>query len=148
MLQAALCLAFYGFLSSEFTTLSWGTFNLAIHATTADVSSSTSVLCPASVYSCVSKGLAHSCVSAASAHSCVNEDGISVGCPSACGAKEDIGLPDKSSAMPFFLPGTCNRATMKLWSEANRNRRRKRLAICGCFTDFLCQAFTMASLSQ
>ena len=39
MCQAALCLAFYGFLRrGEFTTPSWGTFNPAIHATPADVS--------------------------------------------------------------------------------------------------------------
>ena len=45
MLRAALCLAFYGFLrGSEFTTPSWGTFNPAIHATPADISSSTSIL--------------------------------------------------------------------------------------------------------
>ena len=45
MLRAALCLAFYGFLrGSEFMTPSWGTFNPAIHATPADITSSTSIL--------------------------------------------------------------------------------------------------------
>ena len=45
MCQAALCLAFYGFLrGGEFTTPRWGTFNPAIHATPADISLSTTNL--------------------------------------------------------------------------------------------------------
>ena len=62
--------------------------------------------------------------------------------------KRDIWLSDNASAIPFSLPGTCISAMVKLWLAANRNRRRKRSAICGCFPDFLCQAFTMASMSQ
>ena len=99
----------------------------------------------------VSVSSAHSCVSVALAHSCVSAGGISVGCLSACGAREkkrDIWLRDKASAMPFSLPGTCISAIVKLWLAANRNRRRKRSAICGCFPDFLYQAFTIDSLSQ
>ena len=87
----------------------------------------------ASAHSCVSAALACSCVSAASAHSCVCVDGVSVGCLSACGAREkkhDIWLHDKASAMPFFLPGTCISAMVKLRLAANRNRHQKRSAIC------------------
>ena len=82
---------------------------------------------------------------------CVSANGIGVGCLFACGAREkkhDIWLRDKASAILFSLPGTCISASVKLLLAASRNRRRKRSAICGCFTDFLSQDFTMAWLSQ
>ena len=102
-------------------------------------------------HSCVSVPLAYGCVSVASAHSCVSANGIGVGCLFACGAREkkrDIWLRDKASAILFSLPGTCISASVKLLLAASRNRRRKRSAICGCFTDFLSQDFMMAWLSQ
>ena len=62
--------------------------------------------------------------------------------------KRNIWLRDKASAILFSLPGTCISASVKLLLAASRNRCRKRSAICGYFTDFLSQDFTMAWLSQ